>query len=123
MAEPEGELPALLPAAAELELVPRIVAEPAAEAARTGCGSYSEPTAETARTGCRSKSFNCLSYRCAGIGDNFIESQRRPGKQPTKDRPALPRWCWLTSPYIFAVYLLPQQSAYLAHHLVSRCGK
>ena len=54
MAEPEGELPALLPAAAELELAPGIVAEPAAEAARTGCGSYSEPTAETARTGCGS---------------------------------------------------------------------
>ena len=34
-----GELPALLPAAAELELVPGIVAEPAAEPARTGCRS------------------------------------------------------------------------------------
>ena len=39
MAEPEGELPTLLQAAAELELVLGIVAEPAAEPARTGCGS------------------------------------------------------------------------------------
>ena len=47
----------------------------------------------------------------------------RPGKWQIKVRPTLLPWCWLTSPCILAVYVLPKQSADLTHNLVSRCDE
>ena len=66
MAKPEGEMPALPPAAAELEPVPGIVAEPAAEPAAPAVAPYEVDFSFS----CTRFSFGgvlvleCLSYLC-----------------------------------------------------------